>query len=115
MKVMEIAEFDYELEYMYFSMLKKIGSNPGMYIGDSSIEKIYCFTSGYEYALKNIKNYKLRFDDMFQKFVIKYYNCENDIHWDRLILMHNDSKVAVDVLLKLIDLFVEESNYFSQT
>ena len=65
--------------------------------------------------MKNIKNYKLRFDDMFQKFVINYYNCENDIHWDRLILMHNDSKVAVDVLLKLIDLFVEESDYFSQT
>lgn len=99
-----------DFQSVLLSMVLKIKSKPGLYIGNKSITKLRSFLDGFSvgYSYPNVMN----LFPGFQDYIELKYSCKLTISWNDILLFFSNNKedVAFDLFFEELELFLKENN-----
>ncbi|MGB0384802.1 MAG: hypothetical protein ACPGWR_08275 [Ardenticatenaceae bacterium] len=95
-------------------LLQEIHQKPGLYIGRPSINDLYMFLTGYNFALRQLNQTYSEQESHFREFqpwLQKRLNIKTSQSWSRLILFHcMDEREAFFEFFKLFSEFLGSRN-----
>ncbi|AFZ28096.1 hypothetical protein Cylst_6128 [Cylindrospermum stagnale PCC 7417] len=113
-KRLEIADYNYSHNPIwdedFYDFLKRLRQRPAMYLGTSSITRLYMLLKGYDYARREAGVTLTAQEQDFLQFQ-EWVQARFDIHspqsWDKIILFHSiDEQEALKDFFKLLDEFL---------
>ena len=102
----EYTEIKMKYERQFYDLLFKIKKCPGVIIGSKSLEKLFFFMGGYDYAFSDLMPYRLHFDKDFQEYVSNKFPTKMTWHWNTVIAQNRTDEEAFDFFYELLDEFI---------
>ena len=102
----EYTDKQFTYEQKLYRLILNIEKEPGLYIGEPSITKLFFFISGYGYAIIENQGYRLHFDKDFQMFINKKTQDASEMHWNNLLCEGRTEQEAFHVFFSYFGEFL---------
>ena len=97
-----------EYESGFLSLLDRIETRPGMFIGTPSLRNLFLFIRGYHCALWETASYLLKFDRAFDAFVRQKLGASDVTHWFAALSEGVSDREAFDRFFELYHEFKKQ-------
>jgi hypothetical protein len=99
----------------FYEIIEKIQNNPGMYLGQPSVNNLFLFLVGYKTARQELNiqptEVELIFNREFQPWLQKKYEITTVNSWAKIIQFYSQNEMeAFKSFFRLLDEFLAENN-----
>ena len=93
--------------YMFESYLKKIKSDPALYLGRKNLIALSFMISGYEEAIYDLTDKRILFNSKIQRFIEQKFITEykQPVHWSSFLLKNRSDEEAFDMFFEVFEEF----------
>lgn len=96
---------DAEAEERLYDLIALVASNPGVYIGEPSLCRLFHFIGGYSFSTLQLTGYRFHFENEFQAFVTERFPTNRTMNWSETLREGRTELQAFDLFRKLFSEF----------